>query len=420
MNLKKLAVVFSIVALALVLSSIVSSGNKTQAAVTCSVPTLAYPTIQSAASDPGCTQIDVAPGAYNETVVVNFPTTINGAQVGNNDFVTRSANPAGESTVNGSNPTASVGVFTINATNVTINGFTVKHTVTIGAAMGITVTGSGSNSTIVNNIFDTIASPDTGSQGTAQAIYLTAGGPDNVKIENNEMKNVHSNRSAKGILVGDNGGPNPSQNVQVKGNSIHDITSDTRGAYGLSVASVTNVSGLQVLNNNIDNLTGGGWAHAIGLEGDTPGVIVTGNCISDIVDLTVSLPEDSLAVFFEANPSFGSAEVHQNNFTNVSYGIAVHPALVSAFPASLVDGENNWWGSASGPGPVGPGTGAKVSPGVDYTPWLLFPAAGGACGMAEATNKDQCKNGGWQTVVRANGSPFKNQGDCIQYANTGK
>lgn len=37
-----------------------------------------------------------------------------------------------------------------------------------------------------------------------------------------------------------------------------------------------------------------------------------------------------------------------------------------------------------------------------------------------ATTKDDCKNGGWQTVKRADGSSFKNQGDCIQYVNTGK
>jgi hypothetical protein len=33
---------------------------------------------------------------------------------------------------------------------------------------------------------------------------------------------------------------------------------------------------------------------------------------------------------------------------------------------------------------------------------------------------DSCKNGGWMTSVRSNGSTFKNQGDCIQYVNTGK
>lgn len=32
----------------------------------------------------------------------------------------------------------------------------------------------------------------------------------------------------------------------------------------------------------------------------------------------------------------------------------------------------------------------------------------------------QCKDGGWATSSRADGTPFTNQGDCIQYVNTGK
>lgn len=36
------------------------------------------------------------------------------------------------------------------------------------------------------------------------------------------------------------------------------------------------------------------------------------------------------------------------------------------------------------------------------------------------TDKDQCKNGGWQNLRRADGSSFRNQGDCIQYVNTGR
>lgn len=36
------------------------------------------------------------------------------------------------------------------------------------------------------------------------------------------------------------------------------------------------------------------------------------------------------------------------------------------------------------------------------------------------TAKDQCKDGGWAGVTRADGSAFTNQGDCIQYVNTGK
>src|SRR5437762_1389193 len=257
MNLKKLAVIFSILCLGLIFASSMIKGSKTRAAAPCAVPSVSYPTIQSAAADPGCTQINVAAGAYNETVNVNFPTTISGAQAGNNDFITRNANPASESTVNGSNPTASVGAFNINAANVTIDGFTVKHTVTSGAAMGIIVGSGGNGAAIVNNIIDTIVTPDTGGQGTAQSVYLLAG-PDNVNIENNEMKNIQSNRSAKGVLVGDNSTTTPSLNLQIKGNSIHDVTSITRGAYGVLVANVNpGTANLKVLNNNISFLSGG-------------------------------------------------------------------------------------------------------------------------------------------------------------------
>lgn len=37
-----------------------------------------------------------------------------------------------------------------------------------------------------------------------------------------------------------------------------------------------------------------------------------------------------------------------------------------------------------------------------------------------ATKKDECKKGGWANLTRADDSSFKNQGDCIQYVNTGK
>jgi hypothetical protein len=37
-----------------------------------------------------------------------------------------------------------------------------------------------------------------------------------------------------------------------------------------------------------------------------------------------------------------------------------------------------------------------------------------------AKSKNDCEHGSWKSVFRANGTPFKNQGDCIQYVNTGK
>ena len=43
-------------------------------------------------------------------------------------------------------------------------------------------------------------------------------------------------------------------------------------------------------------------------------------------------------------------------------------------------------------------------------------------GLAGTTprNKKYCANGLWQYLTRNEGSPFKNQGDCIQYVNTGR
>jgi hypothetical protein len=181
-----------------------------------------------------------------------------------------------------------------------------------------------------------------------------------------------------------------------------------------------------IVGNTISDLTGGGWAHAIGLEGPTPSAVVDGNSISNLVDGTPAPINDAIAVFFEANPDFASAEVHNNNLnlTAAQYGIAVHPALTGG----SVDGERNWWNSPTGPTTASNpgGTGAQVTANVDYAPWLLAPAPSGACsgnvptGGNVPTSADQCKKNGWRTRTRSDGSAFRNQGDCIKYVNTGR
>jgi hypothetical protein len=420
MNFKRL-LVLTVLALSLVIGLMMFGGSsKTRAAVgpICNVPT-DYPTIQAAVNDPGCTTINVAPGAYSENVIIPRALTLNGAQAG----IDARGRVGAESTVTGANPIGANPVFNTQAAGVKVDGFTVRNPITQFAAIGIAVKTAGNNAVITNNIIDGITTPDTTGNGTAQAIYLE-NGPDGVSITQNAMRNIQSNRSAKGVTIGDAASTNPSVNTLIEDNSISNVTSDTRGAYGISInngnGSTAN-SGLKVLGNTISNLTGGGWVHAIGLEGNTPGVVVEDNDISSLNDLTPTVPSDSIAVFFENNPSFSTAEVHHNNFnlTPASYGIAVHPALTGG----SVDGECNWWNSVTGPTSTSNpgGTGAQVSPGVDYAPWLIAPAPEGACiGGNVPTTANQCKNGGWMTSVRADGSTFKNQGDCMQYVNTGK
>src|SRR4051812_35200507 len=125
-------------------------------ATVCSVPT-DYPTIQSAASDPSCDKIKVAPGLYNENVTVTHTCKIEGAQA-HTPVSGRIAASEAESFVYGNGPTPNLAVFTIAAPEVVIDGFTITDSVPQfgggGAAYGVTVTGSGSDAAILNNIFD--------------------------------------------------------------------------------------------------------------------------------------------------------------------------------------------------------------------------------------------------------------------------
>jgi len=59
------------------------------------------------------------------------------------------------------------------------------------------------------------------------------------------------------------------------------------------------------------------------------------------------------------------------------------------------------------------------NPGVpDFDKDGIVDGAGCDTQIGPPTNKDQCKNGGWQLFNYPR--TFKNQGDCIQFVNTGK
>jgi len=54
------------------------------------------------------------------------------------------------------------------------------------------------------------------------------------------------------------------------------------------------------------------------------------------------------------------------------------------------------------------------------TGWTPYSPAVQINAYTVASTAAGCKNNGWQSLSRADGSTFKNQGDCIQYVNTGK
>jgi hypothetical protein len=325
-----------------------------------------------AAAAPGDT-IRVCPGTYAEHVVVTKPLTLRGARAGQ-IYAARTFGAPSESTVSGS--------FTVQAPRVTIDGFSLSN---LAGALGIVVKTAGDEARIANNIISGIGSVTQ--TGNVTGVYLELG-PDRVTIVANRIANLVSRPTAHGILVGDSTSLDPSLDVTIAGNLIEDVVSvgavaaEPRGAYGVQVNNGANGTGyatVTVFGNVIRRLTGG-WAHAIGLEGPTPGASIVGNAISRIVDVTpIAGVQDAVAVFFEDNPYFPSATVNYNNFdvTDQAAGIAVHAVLAPM--GDMVDGRCNWWDSWTGPSGEGAGLGAKVSEHVDYAPWLLTPAPFGRC-----------------------------------------
>ena len=49
--------------------------------------------------------------------------------------------------------------------------------------------------------------------------------------------------------------------------------------------------------------------------------------------------------------------------------------------------------------------------------WVGFVPAARFLAANPPNNKDDCKNGGWQTRTDNNGNPFKNQGQCVSFTN---
>ncbi|MBA4181522.1 MAG: hypothetical protein C0506_13110, partial [Anaerolinea sp.] len=89
---------------------------------------------------------------------------------------------------------------------------------------------------------------------------------------------------------------------------------------------------------------------------------------------------------------------HRNSITN-SDTVGINNTLAGAFNATC-----NWYGAANGPGVVGPGTGDKVTANVTFSPWLVTSDLTGACPVAAPA------------VTTAAPDAFGNEGDTLSTA----
>lgn len=370
----------------------------------CSVPT-DYATIQLAINDPVCTTINVAAGTYSEHVAINRSVTLNGANFGVAGNGTRGA----ETIVDGTDTGAP---FAITANNVSIVGFTVKNGSGGGLNSGIwSQTGTqnsiirnniitandfgvwaqcGGNCLIQTNLFDANNKPGPGTDS------ISADNTTGLTINNNEFKND----SAGNPILMQAVAPGAHTSLAITNNNFHNNTNS-------SVMYLLGVTGGNITGNTIHPASG---VTGISLSGADANFSITNNVITG--GARGVRVED--AGYYSSAGANSNIVVHRNNVSNNSdYGVGNTDTTINSLNATC-----NWWGAANGPGPVATGSGSNVTTNVAFSPWLTSANLSGSCGSTSPTNRDQCKNGGWQNLTDINSRSFKNQGDCVSFVAT--
>ena len=350
-----------------------ANAGPASAVVACSVPSMLFPTIQSAVNNPLCDPINVAAGTYNEQVTISRTLTLNGAQVGV-DARTRSGP---ESII-----TNSCGPVQIEADNVKIDGFTIEGSTDpdpcflAGIWTNPGFSGTQGGHTIVNNIVQnnisgieldsTCAAAPTLVQhnlirnnnnpgpGSGNAIQ-TNFGLCNATIDSNKFSG-HTNSSL--LVFGSSSGLHFTNNELVGG------TSERVVLFGVSDSTITG-------NTSIGSTASG----TIGLLGGNSGITILNNVLANGTrGIRVQDP-------FGVGPNSG-VTAHANCISgNATAGLEENTGGYTPVATGSLDATNNWWGSPSGPTIASNpgGTGDKIIDQdgvVAYNPWLTSqPAA---------------------------------------------
>ncbi len=299
--------------------------------VLASPPTDAY--VSSSGTGTACTQVAPCNDFADAMTAVSVGGTVyvdNGTYNGN-FTVTKSVTIDSE---HGPNHAIINGLVTINSNGVTINGLTLTN-----PAGNYAVSTSGtSNITIANNKVENVG---TSATGNIHAIDYQDGpsNSSNIHVIDNVITNIGntSGGSTSAISILDSTGPAQISGVVLDGNNISHITADPahKGAYGMLINHATSgpgaTPGAQITDNTISGLNGL-WEHAIGLEGNTPNVIVANNRINNLAPAT---PGYAAAIWLEQNPGAASATLTNNKWQGKDLVNTTSTVVVSSGWADL-------------------------------------------------------------------------------------
>ncbi|MBL7905359.1 MAG: right-handed parallel beta-helix repeat-containing protein [Bacteroidales bacterium] len=370
-----------------------------------------YCKIQDAINDASTgDEIRVAAGTYNESLNVTIGVNLKGANAGISCTDTRGP----ETILSGSGGV----VVNVLANGVTIDGFEITNP---SGNNAIAADGK-SNLSFINNVIHHIGTLPVLTNNThAIAVSSNAAAVDNVTIADNCFSDIRggenlpatSNGSAAAIGVGWSNANYDVTDLVIERNTISNVYACTlpwlsgnkggKGAYGIIIntgaTSGTGKAISPVITDNVITDLEGHWAHAIGLEGETPGASVTGNAISNLVAHKPTPNLDAIGVMVEDNAGAGSVAINDNSFTSLDYGI-------KNVTSTLVNGTCNWYGITTVPGVTAMNSGP-----VTFSPWLTsgtdnstnigFQPVPGACaGLTDLYVNDASISGdGYTTAI---------------------
>ena len=188
--------------------------------------------------------VNVAAGTFNETVTVGKSLTLQGAQV-NVDARSRGFVPANETIVSNVN-----GAFSLQADNITLNGFTIQGQTAVGLGAGIATSAAASGYQIRNNII----------QDNTIGINLLSDGDNQTIVDQNWILDNNNAGPAGGTGIYSDAGLSNTfiQNNRFSGDNFNlaiNLIGSTGVATDITVANNAFQNGNNMQLLNVDNST---------------------------------------------------------------------------------------------------------------------------------------------------------------------
>ncbi|MGM0847073.1 MAG: right-handed parallel beta-helix repeat-containing protein [Bacillota bacterium] len=322
-----------------------------------------FPTISAAvASANEFDTIRVAPGIYNETVIVNKTIQLHGAQSGV-DARTRIGSPGAESIIVGSGVSGAVQL--VND-NVVVDGFTVENNT---AGPGISTTNGFSGYWVFNNIV----------QNNVFGLYINSNGLTESQVKQNVFHNNNQPGPASGNGIYSDAGV---QNLFIENNlftGFHATSSIVMlGSMALIAANIIMSRNKMVMDNSIfllgttnvkitNNVMLGTQGSSISIGGDTDRTEIESNILHNSTSNGI-IVDDLFGAGVNTNIRAKLNSIQGNAVAGLNIAAGSYDTTP---PNRRLDATNNWWGSPSGPFPIGTGDAVIDPDGVaEITPFL--------------------------------------------------